>query len=188
MALVYNMPGRFGSVKRCMVSQDKDSFRRNLNIHIVSEDKSERLVKSSTSLKENIKTWLNKNKMINDTIDILDAKVCNIGIEYGIVAEAESDRYDVISFCNAVIRNYFSEKMNIGEPLVLTDIYKLLNGVRGVIDAQDVRVESKAGALYSDVFLDIESHLSADRRILYVPRDHILEVKYPLDDIKGAIV
>ena len=188
MALVYNMPGRFGSVKRCMVTQDKDSFRRNLNIHIVAEDKNSRLIKASTSLKENIKTWLGTHKMVNDTVDILDAKICNIGINYGIMAETEANRYDILAFCNAAIRDYFFNKMNIGEPLIVTDIYKILNGVPGVLDTTDVEVENKSGALYSNVYLDLNRHLSADRRILHVPKDHILEVKYPLDDIKGAIV
>jgi len=63
MNLVYAMPERFGMVKRVNVIQDNRSFKRNLNLYIVSEDNDGKLIQSNQSLKNNLKTWLNKNKM-----------------------------------------------------------------------------------------------------------------------------
>ena len=77
-ALVYAMPGQYGSVKRCSIYRDSDSFRRNLNLYVVSQDKNSRLTATNNQVKTNLKTWLSQYKMINDTIDILDAKVVNI--------------------------------------------------------------------------------------------------------------
>mgnify|MGYP003652090800 CR=1 FL=1 len=37
-ALVYGMPTRFGAFKRVAVHQDPDSFKRNLNIYVISEN------------------------------------------------------------------------------------------------------------------------------------------------------
>ena len=124
MALIYSIPGRFGSVKRCMVTQDKDSFRRNLNIHIVTEDKNSRLIKASTSLKENIKTWLGTHKMVNDTVDILDAKICNIGISYGIMAETEANRYDILAF-SVIVKSCFVCKIRFLKNLINFCIFLL---------------------------------------------------------------
>ena len=36
--LVYRMPGKFGSVKRCSIQKDPDSLKRNLNLYVISED------------------------------------------------------------------------------------------------------------------------------------------------------
>jgi hypothetical protein len=187
LSLIYAMPAKFGAVKRCAITQDKDSFRRNLNLHVISEDQGGRLTNSSSSLKENIRIWLSGYKMINDTIDILDAKILNLGIEYAIKAENTISRYDVLSSCNRFLRDSFSMPREIGEPITITDIYKILNSIRGVIDATDVRIVNKVGSEYSDAYLDINSYISSDGTQLLIPKDHIVEFKYPSVDIKGVI-
>ena len=80
MSLIYRMPPSFGSVKRCSASQDNDEFKRNINLYIISENSNGNLIPSNSIIKENLKTWINRYKMINDTIDILDAKIVNLGI------------------------------------------------------------------------------------------------------------
>ena len=55
-ALVYAMPERFGSVKRCKIIRDPDSLRRNLNLYIISEDSRGKLTQTNNTIKENVKT------------------------------------------------------------------------------------------------------------------------------------
>ena len=68
ITMVYNMPAEFGAVKRCNIVQDKDSFKRNLNLYVISENRAGRLISSNATLKQNIKKWLTSVKMINDTM------------------------------------------------------------------------------------------------------------------------
>jgi hypothetical protein len=75
ISLVYRMPPKFGAVKRANIVQDKDSFKRNLNLYVISENVDENLTTSSSTIKENLKVWLGQYKMINDTIDILMDKL-----------------------------------------------------------------------------------------------------------------
>ena len=107
-ALVYSMPERFGSVKRCRVIRDPDSLRRNLNLYVVSENSRGKLTQTNTTIKENVKTWLSRNKMISDTIDILDAKIVNIGVEFEVIVDEESNKFQVIADCNQAVTNLFS--------------------------------------------------------------------------------
>jgi len=185
--LIYAMPSKFGAVKKCAIIQDKDSFRRNLNLYVISEDRNGKLIQSSSSLKDNIRTWLSGYKMVNDTIDVLDAKIINLGIEYTVKVEQSASRYDVMSVCNGVVRDYYRSSREIGEHVFVTDVFKLLNSVRGVIDTIDVRIVSKVGSQYSDVYLDIDSNLSSDGTKLFIPNDCIAEFKFPSTDIKGTI-
>jgi len=97
MNMVYAMPDRFGMVKRVNVIQDNRSFKRNLNLYIVSEDNDGKLIQSNQSLKSNLKTWLNKNKMITDSIDMLDAKIVNFGIQFEAIGEVNQDNIDLLS-------------------------------------------------------------------------------------------
>ena len=75
LSLVYRMPAKFGVVKRANIVQDKDSFKRNLNLYVISENIDGDFIASPSTVKENVKTWINQYKMINDTVDILDGQV-----------------------------------------------------------------------------------------------------------------
>ena len=186
-ALVYAMPEKFGSVKRCRIIRDPDSLRRNLNLYLISENTRGKLTQTNTTIKENVKTWLSRNKMISDTIDILDAKIVNIGIDFEVVVDEESNKFQVLSDCNQAVRRMFSVTPYIGEPLYITDIFSALNSVSGVVDTKSVKVKRKLGSNYSTVRFDVEEALSGDGRYISVPKNVILEIKFPDADIKGAI-
>jgi len=64
-ALIYRMPPRFGSVKRAKIVRDQDSFKRNLNLYLLSEDADKNFIASSSILKNNVKVWINQYRMIN---------------------------------------------------------------------------------------------------------------------------
>ena len=87
-----------------MVLRDFDSFKRNLNVYILSEDANNNLLVANSTLKSNIKTWLNQYKMINDTIDILDGHVVNIGIEFEIVSNIENNKYEILQYLYFYLR------------------------------------------------------------------------------------
>jgi hypothetical protein len=77
---------------------------------------------------------------------------------------------------------------DIGEAFYITDIYKVLNDVDGVVDTKNVSIKQKTGSRYADLGFSIRENMSADGRYFIVPEDVIVEVKYPLDDIKGVIL
>ena len=188
ISLCYSMPSKFGAIKRANIVQDNDSFKRNLNLYVVSEAVDGSLVKTNTTLKNNLKIWLNRYKMMNDSIDILDARIANIGINFVIVPEREKNKFDILAAASAVLRNKMSISNDVGSPFYITDIYKILNDVSGVVDVVDVTIERKIGSNYSTTSFDIDEHMSLDRRYIRVPEDVILEVKFPRTDIQGAVV
>jgi len=186
-ALVYAMPAKFGSIKRCRVIRDPDSLRRNLNLYVISEDSSGKLVASNTTMKENVKVWLNRSKMISDTIDILDAKVVNIGVEFEVIVDEEVNRFQVLAECTQAIRGRFAVTPFIGESISLTDLYRALNKVKGVVDTKRVNIVKKSGSNYSSVKFDIDEAMSSDGRYLSMPLNVAVELKFPDSDITGAI-
>ena len=184
----YAMPSKFGAIKRCTVFRDKDELKRNLNLYVVSENASGVLVETNSAVKQNLRTWLNEVRMIGDSIDILNTKIINIGIEFDAIAEDGSNKYEVLNEAvSRLISKLMPTHMDIGEPFYLTDVFKVLKDVEGMLDVTDVRVVNKVGGIYSEMGLSIEENLSSDGRYLNVPLDHILEIKYPLSDIVGVI-
>jgi hypothetical protein len=186
-SLCYSMPPQFGAVKRVSVVKDPGSFKRNLNLYVISEDDVGFLEKTNDAIKNNLKTWLDQGRMINDTIDIMDAKVINIGIEFTAIATLEANKYDVLSNAISLLASSYEKKYEIGEPFYLTNIYNELNGMDGIVDVSQVKIVRKEGAGYSEHFYDIDANFSNDGRYIKCPQNVIFEVKFSDTDIKGTI-
>ena len=187
-SVIYSMPPKFGAVKRCNIVQDPDSFKRNLNLYIISEDSDGNLTESTSTLKTNLKNYLSNYKMINDTIDILDAKVVNVGIDIDIVAVDERNKFDVLQKgIDAIKFEILNSKYNIGEPIRVTDIFRTLKNVDGILDVVSVNIKRKSGALYSTFSYDVKGNTSPDGRLVLAKKDVVFEIKYPDSDIVGTV-
>jgi len=186
--LVYRMPAKFGSIKRCSVQRDPDSQKRNLNMYVVSEDPQGKLTEANTVIKNNLKTWINTYRMINDTVDILDPFIINIGIEFVIKPREGADRYQAFDDSIAAIKAHFSQPFFIGEPLYISDIYSVLKGVDNVLDVSKVKIINQSGGSYAQTSMNINENLSPDGSYLMVPKNAILEIKFPEVDITGKVI
>ena len=187
-AISYAMPPSFGAVTRCSFERDFDSFKRNLNMYVISKNKLGNLTSTNTTIKNNLKTWLSSYKMINDTIDIRDAVVVNYGISFSIVADYEENKYDVIALATQRLKNWATnQQYDIAEPIYVVDIYKELQRVPGVIDVLDVQLLHRQGGNYSNSDFDFNSNLSADGRYLNGQVNTIFELKFPNTDIQGSV-
>lgn len=187
-AYIYMMPPAFGSIKRASVINDPSSSNRRLSVYVISEDSSGNLIAANSTLKENVKTWLNKNKMLNDNIDIYDARVLNIGFDYEIIVHPTKDKAEVLNSVNRKLREEMSNKMYIGEPFYLTNIYNIINKVDGVVDTSKVTPVLKTGLGYSSAPVSIDEMKSKDGTYLMAPRNVIFEIKNFRTDIRGAAV
>jgi len=187
LAIIYRMPAKFGAVKRANIAQDTNSSKRNLNLYVTAEDQNGNLTNASNALKENVKVWINQYKMINDSIDILDAGIVNIGINFELIGELEKDFTIVLNDAIDTLKAKYQTKLNLGEPIYISDIYTTLNDVDGVVDTRNVQIVRKFGAGYSTVQYDIDSNTTADGRLVRIPENLIFEIKDLDADIVGEI-
>lgn len=185
--LVYSMPSNYGKIKRCTLSQDNDSFKRNINLYVVSENNNNNLILANTTLKENVKTWLIQHKMINDTIDILDAVIINVGIDFDVISNLNYDKVETLNVALSSLQNAFTQKMEIGESFSIAKIYNILNKLPQVLDTTSVRVTPRVGGFYSNSYLNLDKLLTYDGKYVRAPKNVIYEVKFPLLDIKGTV-
>lgn len=185
--LCYSMPSQFGAVKRVSINRDPDSFKRNLNLYTISEDNFGRLITSNNTIKENLKNWLNTSRMINDTIDILDAKIVNLSVEFTAIAEIEANKYDVLTEAIEELSNLYNTKFDIGQPFSITEVFSRLNKIDGIADVSRVNVKNLTGLNYSSQVFDISDNLSDDGRFIKAPDNVIFEIKFPDVDVKGTI-
>ena len=126
--------------------------------------------------------------MINDTIDILDGRIININVNFSLKATQDYNKFEVLQRARQDLIEYISDyQFDIGEPLYVTNYYNILKQTIGVDDVLKVQIGLSTGSDYSDTPYDLRRNMSADGRLIYVPHDSVLEVKFYDIDINGAI-
>lgn len=189
ITLCYMMPAQFGSVAKAQIIRDNNSFKRNLNLNILSRNDEGFYILAPQAVKNNLKAWLSRYKMINDTIDIIDAKIINLGIEFVAIGEQGFNKNQVLQLSvGKIIQEFASRNLEIGESLRVSDIFKILKNVESILDVTEVRFVRKTGSQYSSIPFDIVSNSSADGRLLVAPPDAVFEFKFPSVDIVGTIL
>ena len=184
----YNLPPKYGSVKRVKAFKDLDSLRNNVNLYVLSEDSAGNFVKTNNTTKENLKVWLNKNRVLTDSVDLMDAKIINLGINYSIMIDPNYIAADVLSRANAQLIDFYSFKPHIGQSFYITDIYRELRKISGVLDVKDVEVVLKTGQNYSGIYFDVDANASNDGRYIIIPKNAAFEIKFLTTDIIGNVV
>jgi hypothetical protein len=187
-AIVYGMPGAFGAIHRARIVKDFDEFKRNLNLYVISTDGSEKLVTSNSTLKNNVKSWLAQYRMVNDTLDILDAEIVNFGIKYQVALEATANRYTTLNKANNRLSAFYNSRpYDIGESILISDVFRELLKVPGILDVYDVQIVAKQGGPYSESNYNFYSNTSSDGRMIRASETIIFELKFPNTDIQGTI-
>ena len=125
--------------------------------------------------------------MINDTIDILDGKVVNFGIDFVAVSDLGLNKYDVFNRIVRRMREFFETPYEMGEPIIITRLYDIINDTVGVVDVVSIKIKNINGGSYSNVVFNTDHHISPDGRYINTPEDCIMELKFPLKDIRGTV-
>jgi hypothetical protein len=96
----------------------------------------------------------------------------------------------VIFNCIQALKDYFNiNKWQINEPIILRDLYVLLDKIEGVQTIKKIDIVNKVGTNlgYSQYAYDISG--ATQNNVVYPSLDPmIFEVKYPDTDIKGRVV
>lgn len=161
-----------------------------LDLYVLAYDIDKKLTTASSTLKQNLSTYLSEYRMINDTVRIKDAYVINIGIKFEIVVLPNYNNNQVLTNCIAKLREYFNtDNQQINKPIFLNELYILLNSINGVQIVKDIYLTNKVGESsgYSRYGYDLKG--ATKNGVVYPSKDpSIFEVKYPNNDIKGRVV
>jgi len=185
-SLCYNMPSKFGSIKRANIVNDPSSTNRRISLYIVSEDANGSLSRSNSVIKNNLKNWISHYKMLNDVIDIRDAKIINFSVDFSVITDRAYNASTVLSDCYISLKKYFSDTFYIGEPIYITKIHENLNKVDGVVSVNKVNIKNKFDGVYSSNSMNFDNALSRDGTYIKAPKNVVFELKYPNIDIKGT--
>ena len=191
-----SLPTRFGSIAKVYTTQKPASDTSNsvltsnplsVDLYVLALNNLGKLIQSPLSLKNNLKTYLSQFIMLADGVNIKDAYIVNIGVNFEIITLPNSIARDVLLQCTNALKNYFNiNKWSINQPINLSPVYTLLDQVKGVQTVEKVEIVNLAGGNYSEYGYDVKG--ATKNNIVYPSLDPcIFEVKYPDIDIKGRV-
>lgn len=191
-----SMPPQYGTVSKAFIQLQKvvdllpGEVPAVLDLYVLTYNANRQLATTTPALKQNLATYLSQYRMINDSIRIKDAFIINIGVNFDITVLPNFNSNQVLSSCILVLKEYFNiNNWQINQPIILRNIYTLLDQVEGVQTVKNIAITNKTGVSsgYSQYAYDVQG--ATQDNVVYPSIDPmIFEVKYPDSDILGRIV
>tara|TARA_R110002012_G_scaffold41725_4_gene114026 strand:+ start:30 stop:1871 length:1842 start_codon:yes stop_codon:yes gene_type:complete len=188
-----SMPSDFGSITKAYIEKPKltdnqISTIETLCLYILSQDSQGNLNYASQTLKNNLRTYLSEYRMIGDSIEIKDGYIVNFGIDFEIIVSPNHNNSEVLINCINELIGYFNiQNFQFNQPILIRDVFVLLDKVKGVQTVKNVIFSNKVGGNYSSFAYDIGA--ATQNQVIYPSLDpSVFELRYPNEDIKGRVV
>ena len=191
-----SLPSRYGNIAKAYITQETYNSLGNLvsgnplslDLYILAYNANKQLVQANSTLKTNLKTYLNEYRMITDAINIKNAFYINIGVNFEITVDPSYNNKELLSTCISQLKNHFNiDVWQVNQPIILSEINSLLIKIPGVRSVPKIELVNKQSGDYSPYAYDITA--ATRNGIIYPSIDpSIFEVRFPDNDINGRII
>ena len=180
-----SMPSKYGSVAKAYVEKDAANFA--INIYTLAYDSQYHLSNLNDATQQNLITYLSNYRDLTTGINLKNAFIINIGVNFSIITLSKYNKNEVLLNCINAIQTFFSiDNWQIGQSIILRELYEVLDKIEGVRTVSNIDIYNKfdPNAGYSNNFYHIPA--ATVDGIIYTSQDpSIFELKYPNIDIQG---
>jgi hypothetical protein len=207
----YALPPQFGSVAKAYLVQDYQTENSKvdgqyinteipnplaLNLYTCGYDNEKTLKALNDATKYNLKNYISYHRILTDAVNIKNAHIVNIGINFEIIVMPEFNSNEVLLRTIDRLKSYFNiDNWRINEPINLSKLYVEIDKVDGVQTVVRPDKQGKGGLQVVNKFNgnyspNKYSIINATKGgIIYPPKDpSIFEVKFPNSDIRGQVI
>jgi len=191
-----SMPGKYGVIAKAYIEPSKrvsmsaGESNSVLDLYVLSYNADKTLRTASDALKLNLTTYLSQYRMIGDAVNVRDGFIINIGVNFEIIVLPNYNNNQVLTDCILALQAYFAiDQWSINQPILLRDLYILLDRITGVQTVKNISITNLVGENlgYSPYAYSISA--ATTNNVVYPSLDpSIFEVKYPNQDIQGKVV
>ena len=172
-----------------------------MNMYTLGFNSQNQLTQLSNVVKENLKTYLSQYRLVTDAINIKDAYIIDIAVDFAVLTKVGFNKNDILLRCIDRVKDYFDvTRWQIGQPIIIADIVyelSLVDGVSSVVNplvngqrsAEQIIITNKfkPSEGYSGNAFDIPS--ATINGVIYTALDpSIFQVRFPDTDIRGTVV
>jgi len=192
----YAMPAKYGSISKAYIVPDNQPAQQQktgnplaLNMYVLCYNNQKQLVTANSAIQENLKTYLNHYRILTDAVNIKDAYVINLGIDYTIAVLPNFNSNEVLLKCTEALKQFFDiERWQINQPILESDIYTTIANIKGVQSVRSIDIKNlyDVDLGYSGNKYDLQA--ATKNKVLFPALDpSIFEIKYPNQDIRGKV-
>ena len=219
---VYSLPQKYGNIAKAYVVQDEQLEQEGqlevingvakkvnpttipnplaLNMYLLGYTGDKKLTQVNNAVKQNLKLYLSQYRLLTDAINLKDAYVINIGVQFNIITRRGYNKNDVLFRAIQQVKSFFAtEKWQINQPIVLSDLAYQISLVDGVVSI----VPPETNNPQKNLIVITNKHLTSDNYsgnvysidesskdgIIYPSLDpSIFELKFPDTDIEGKVL
>lgn len=192
-----SLPSHYGNIAKAYVTQEifnsTDSLSSSnnplsLDLYILAYNSNKQLIEANSTLKSNLKSYLNEYRMITDAINIKNAFYINFGIDFEVGVDPSYYNQEVLSNCIIALQNYFNiDKWQINQPIKKSEVIATLIQIPGVQAVYKMEFINKQGGNYAPYAYDMLA--ATKNNIIYPSIDpSIFEIRFPNADISGRVV
>jgi hypothetical protein len=186
--IIAKMPGQYGVPFRSGVFEEQNKIK----VYVLGQNGDGTLNNTSTStLRDNIATYLSDYRMLNDYIEVTNGRIINISFQVDLYIDKKYPQSQLISQVVTAINNYMDiNNFDMGENIYLSNLLETINNVAGVLNVIDLRVYNMVGGKYSLNEIT-QPYIDEATRQVDITNDYTLfgeptsmyEIKYPATDI-----
>lgn len=197
----YSMPSKYGSISKAYIVPDDQIAQSDyqgtripnplaMNLYVLGFNQSKQLVTLNNAVKNNLQTYLDYYRILTDAINIKDAFVINIGLDFEISVLSNYNSNEVLLNCINALKQFFDiDRWQINQPIVLSDVFNVLVNTKGVQSVVNVNFKNlyDSDQGYSGNIYDLNA--ATKNNVIYPSLDpSIFEVKFLNKDIRGRVV
>ena len=206
----YTMPPRLGAVMKAYIVQDEQLNESEVQLKLENDEKvvnritnplamnlytlgytsDKKLIQVNKAVKQNLKNYLGQFRILTDAVNIKDAFIINIGVNFDVVPVPTENANVVLLRCIEAVKQFFNiDKWQINQPILIADLQRELFLVEGVSNIPALEIVNKfdTSLSYSGNVYNIQE--ATRDNIVYPSLDpSIFELKFPNTDIQGRVV
>lgn len=181
------MPSTFGAPAKASATE----LENKVMLNVLSYTPSGTLTSNvSSTLKNNIATYLSNHRMLNDYISVGSAKVIDISLGVDLILEGSANQGDIVTKVITTISDYFAvDKIEMGQDLQLGELRRQIMSQNGVLNIVDLKVFNKVGGEYSQSvttqpYSDVSTkEIGLIDDTIFTQPNEVLQIRFPQKDI-----
>lgn len=197
----YSMPAKFGSVAKAYIVPDDQIAQDNLentrianplalNMYVLGFNENKQLVNLNDAIKQNLKSYVDYYRILTDAVNIKDAFIINIGLDFEISVLSNYNSNAVLLQCINELKTYFSvDRWQINQPIVKSDVMNVISKVKGVQSIIGLAFMNLYDTDFGYSGNTYDLNTATKNSVIYPSLDpSIFEIRFPNQDIKGRVV
>ena len=149
-----------------------------------------KLIADMKAIKQNLKNYLGQFRIMTDAVNIKDAFIINIGVNFDVVPVPTENANVVLLRCIDAVKKFFNiDRWQINQPILVAELQRELFLTEGVSNIPALEIVNKfdTDSNYSGNVYNIQE--ATRDNIVYPSLDpSIFELKFPNTDIQGRVV